>query len=212
MTIRHHPSETTLAELAAGMLDEGSTLVVATHVSLCPICRRAVRKLEAVGGAMLDDLEPTPLQAGARDAVFARLSEPSPVDGADPGADVAEGLPAPLAAHKLGRWRWIGRGVYWRSVEIDRSGETRVFMLKAAPGIRLPDHRHQDREWTCVLHGAFTHAGGTYAAGDFDEADESVEHHPSVDPGETCICLVAMRGGIELQSFAGRLLQPLVRL
>lgn len=212
MTIRHHPSETVLAELAAGTLDEGSALVVETHVGLCPVCRRAVRKLEAVGGALLDDLEPTPLKAGARDAVFARLNEAVPAVGAEAGADLGEGLPAPLAGHKLGGWRWIGRGVYWRSVDLDRPGDTRVFMLKAAPGTRLPHHRHQDREWTCVLQGAFTHAGGTYAAGDFDEADESVEHHPTVGSGETCICLVAMRGGIELQSFVGRLLQPLVRL
>jgi putative transcriptional regulator len=212
MTIRHHPSDMVLAELAAGTLDEGSAMVVATHVNLCPICRRTVRRLEAVGGALLDNLAPTPLKAATRDAVFARLDQSQIVGGAKAGVNGAKGLPAPLATHKLGRWRWVGRGVYWRSVDLSRPGDTRVFMLKAGPGTRLPRHRHQDREWTCVLQGAFTHAGGTYAAGDFDEADESVEHHPSVDLGETCVCLVAMRGGIELQGFVGRLLQPLVRL
>jgi putative transcriptional regulator len=210
MTIRHHPSEVVLADLAAGTLDSGSALVVATHVSFCVICRRGLRRFEALGGALLDELEPTPLKSDTRESVFARLEDQGRVDAVD--ASPAEGLPAPLAGHKLGRWRWIGRGVYWRSVDLAPPGETRVFMLKADPGIRLPHHRHQDREWTCVLQGAFTHAGGTYAAGDFDEADESVEHHPSVGLGEACVCLVAMRGGIELQSFVGRLLQPLVRL
>jgi len=129
------------------------------------------------------------------------------------GADVvAEGLPQTLAGHRLGRWRGIGGRVALCSVELRSPSDVRVFLLKAKPGTQLPRHRHQGREWTCVLQGAFTHAGGTYGAGDFDEADETDEHHPSVDPGETCICLVAMQGQIELQSFLGRLIQPLIRL
>jgi putative transcriptional regulator len=88
----------------------------------------------------------------------------------------------------------------------------RVFMLKAAPGTKLPKHRHTGTEWTCVFQGAFRHQLGRYGAGDFDEADESVEHDPVVEEGDTCICLVALRGSIELQGFFGRLLQPLVRI
>ena len=38
------------------------------------------------------------------------------------------------------------------------------------------------------------------APGDFDEADESIEHNPVVEEGMPCICLVALQGGIELQS------------
>ena len=34
MTIAHHPTDATLAAFAAGTLDEGRALVVATHLSL----------------------------------------------------------------------------------------------------------------------------------------------------------------------------------
>ncbi len=85
-------------------------------------------------------------------------------------------------------------------------------MLKAAPGTRLPRHRHTGTEWTCVFEGAFRHDLGRYGAGDFDEADESIEHNPVVEEGMPCICLVALQGGIELQSWVGRLIQPLIRL
>lgn len=85
-------------------------------------------------------------------------------------------------------------------------------MLKAAPGTRLPHHRHTDTEWTCVLQGAFRHGYGRYGPGDFDEADESMEHKPVIEDGEPCICLVALRGSIEFQGWAGRLLQPFVRI
>ena len=72
--------------------------------------------------------------------------------------------------------------------------------------------RHTGTEWTCVFEGAFTHALGRYGAGDFDEADESVEHDPVVDAERGCVCLVALQGHIELQSWLGRLIQPFVRI
>ena len=85
-------------------------------------------------------------------------------------------------------------------------------MLKAAPGTKLPHHKHMGYEWTCVLEGAFEHQFGRYGPGDFDEADETMEHKPTVCEGVPCICIVALQGGIELQSWLGRLLQPLIRL
>jgi len=71
---------------------------------------------------------------------------------------------------------------------------------------------HTASEWTCVFEGAFRHDLGRYGAGDFDEADESVEHNPAVEEGMPCICLVALQGDIELQSWVGRLIQPFIRL
>ena len=47
--IHHHPNESTLAAYAAGMLDEGRSLVVATHVEMCSVCRRFTSALEDVG-------------------------------------------------------------------------------------------------------------------------------------------------------------------
>ena len=128
------------------------------------------------------------------------------------GAGAAGGLQAPLSHYAVGPWRWIGRGVQWRPVEVVSDAGVRVFMLKAAPGTKLPRHRHTGTEWTCVFEGAFTHALGRYGAGDFDEADESVEHDPVVDAEHGCVCLVALQGHIELQGWLGRLIQPFVRI
>jgi putative transcriptional regulator len=121
-------------------------------------------------------------------------------------------LPAPLDRYAMGPWRWIGRGVQWRSVDVKSDEGVRVFMLKGAPETRLPRHRHTGTEWTCVFEGAFTHALGRYGAGDFDEADESVEHDPTVDAEHGCVCRVALQGHIELQGWLGRLIQPFVRI
>jgi putative transcriptional regulator len=212
MTITHHPSDATLAAYAAGNLDEARGLVVASHVALCGACRNAVRGFEAAGGALLEALEPAELSTGALQRAMAALGPLDIIAPAAPGAATASDLPAPLSHYAVGPWRWIGRGVQWRPVEVASEEGVRVFMLKARPGTRLPRHRHTGTEWTCVFHGAFTHDLGRYGAGDFDEADASVEHNPTVDAERGCVCLVALQGQIELQSFIGRLIQPFVRI
>ena len=213
MTVTHLPSDATLGAFAAGNLDEGRSLVVATHLSLCAESRARVRAFEHVGGELLSRIEPTPMQGGAVQATLARLDDPLVLLGQKtPHRNDEIRLPAPLQSYDLGPWRWIGRGVRLRTVSGLSDTESRVFMLYAEPGTRLPAHRHTGIEWTCVFQGAFTHAHGRYGTGDFDEADETVEHHPTVEAGEACICLVALQGQIQFQGWFGRLLQPFVRI
>jgi putative transcriptional regulator len=212
MSIIHHPSDATLAAFASGTLDEARGIVVATHLSLCAQCRGTVHAFEAAGGALLDDVEPAEMSAGALQRAMAALGPLDIISPAIRGAGAAGDLPAPLSRYAVGPWRWIGRGVQWRPVEVASDAGVRVFMLKAAPGTKLPRHRHTGTEWTCVFEGAFSHAIGRYGAGDFDEADESVEHDPVVDAEHGCVCLVALQGHIELQSWLGRLIQPFVRI
>jgi putative transcriptional regulator len=210
----HHPSAATLGAYAAGTLDEARALVVATHLSLCPQCRHARSAFEHVGGALLEAAPAADMSAGALNRALAQLPYAEDSAASLPMMQHSGGgeFPAPLDHYALGSWRWIGRGVQWRSVDVASDDGTRVFMLKAAPGTRLPRHRHTGTEWTCVFEGAFRHDFGRYGAGDFDEADESVEHNPVVEDGVACICLVALQGGIELQSWVGRLIQPFIRL
>jgi putative transcriptional regulator len=211
MTIAHHPSDITLAGFAAGQLGEARELVVATHLAVCPACRAAARAFECLGGV---GLETESTVAVAPDALERALAAIDQVPGVAPIVvpDDHSGFPAPLRHYKLGAWRKIGRALEWRPVAVPASGGVRVFMLRAKPGTRIPSHAHAGIEWTCVLQGAFRHQQGRFGAGDFDEADETVDHDPVVEDGEICVCLVAMQGQIRLKGLIGRLLQPLVRI
>src|SRR5207245_3768 len=60
-----HPDDSLLIEYAAGSLDEATALLVATHLALCPDCRRPVRRAEAVGGALLESAPSEPLASDA---------------------------------------------------------------------------------------------------------------------------------------------------
>ena len=203
--IHHHPAESTLTDFAAATLDEGRSLVVAQHIAMCPACRRFMSALGQVGGQMLEGIPPVAMSEGAGQRVLDRLPEP---DGS-PALSVGRGF---MSRYPQGPWRWVGPGIHRRMIDVPSESGTRVFLLKAAPGMTMPGHRHVGTELTLVLTGAFVHQGGRFAVGDIDDADASMEHDPVIDPGEDCICLVAMQGHLRLNSLLGRLIEPFVRL
>jgi putative transcriptional regulator len=216
MTIEHHPPDTMLAAFAAGTLDLGQHVAVATHLKSCPQCRAFMRSMERVGGAVLASLPPAEMSAGALTKVEARLHEAAPPAAQAAVLNVSEadvlGLPAFVRRYRFGNWKWIAPSVHLRTIALPAPSSTRVFLLKSGPGTKMLQHSHTDLELTCVLSGAFSHEGGHFGPGDFDLGDESVDHQPVVDAGQECICLVAMQGQLRLNGLFGRIMQPFVRL
>lgn len=212
MSARRQPSEERLLAFAAGTLSAPESVVVATHLALRPQTRVWTDLGQAVGGAVLEDQQPSDLDAGALNAVLARLDDPPrPVTtmatrGADPS------LPAPLRGFELGPWRWLGPGVHVRNVLGPRDGNCRVILLRIAPGQSTPRHTHGGVELTCVIEGAYATEDGVFSPGDFEEADPTVTHQPRVVSREPCLCVAALDGEIVLPGRLGRLLAPFVRL
>jgi putative transcriptional regulator len=214
MSIRHHPNDEILAAFAAGALDLGQHIAIATHLVSCPQCRSSIRVIEHVGGAVLTRLSPAGMSSGALARAEARLKLTPP--SATPMTPTARaldipGLPDFVRAYQFERWKWIAPSVHWRRIVLPEASETRVFLLKSGPGTKMLEHSHSEIEMTCVLSGAFRHDGGQYRPGDFDLGDQTVDHQPVVNAGEDCICLVAMRGKLRLKGVIGRLMQPFVR-
>lgn len=215
MSITQHPTDETLTAFAAGNLDEGRSVVVAAHLEACASCRKWAAMVQQIGGVLLSDLPPTAMADDAFSRTLARIDrEERAQERRLPLTAPSDLCMLPMAArpYPVGSWRWMGPGVHWRPVQVPADSGARVFLLKAAPGTKMPHHTHTGTELTLVLSGAFAHEGGTYGPGDIDEADETVEHQPIVAPGEDCICLVAMEGQLRLLGIVGRLLQPFVRL
>src|SRR5271168_1497303 len=183
MNITHHPGDEALAAFAGGTLDEGRSLVLATHLSFCSACRTAARTFEHVGGAFLDGIEPAGLGADALQRALARTAVVDTLIQTAPSAQTSGASPVPLSLYALSPWRWLGRGLRWRRVDVSTERGSRVLLLDAAPGTRLHRHRHAGTEWTCVLEGAFWDDLGRYGPGDFDESDDTVEHAPAAEEG-----------------------------
>lgn len=231
MTARHHATDETLMRYAAGRLPAAPARVVAVHLAGCPTCRARLSTFEAVGGALLDEIEPVsmPADAYAR-ALSAIEAENRPVDtrqfasgqdGRMPGApgrramaDLPGGfaVPEPLRDCEIGPWRWIGIGVRASAIRLPEDPEARLTLLRVGPGRKLPEHGHFGTEFTQVLVGSFSDGFGRYMPGDLSEMDHDIEHQPVVDPEMECICLAALEGGMRLTGFFGRLVQPFIRL
>lgn len=211
-TIAHHLPDELLVAYASGTLEEARSLLVASHLALCPACRAEAGRLEALGGALLEHLPPTPVGAGSLDALLARLDEPEPPapQARRFATPTDRRLPAPLRRYMSGdpdslAWRRLGRGVRVHDLATPADGP-RARLLAVRPGCAIPEHTHAGEELVLVLEGGFTDATGHFVRGDVAASDGTVTHRPVADPGEECLCLVVHSGRLHLTGPLGRLL------
>lgn len=211
--IKHHASDETLLRYASGSLEPGPHAVIAVHLGGCRVCRERLAEFEAVGGSVLDEIEPVAMEAEALGRLTARMDlgvaahDSAPAQQPPKRADLGIRLPDALDGCGIGPWRWIGPGVRWSRVTVPGDDRTTVMLLKVAPGRRLPEHTHTGLEYTQVLSGWFSDSRGRYGPGDLDEADDEIQHKPVVDESGECICLAALEGRMRLRGPIGRLTQ-----
>ncbi len=53
--IAHHPDDAFLMAYAAGTADEATSLIIATHLHYCIMCRMRSRETETIGGSLLEE-------------------------------------------------------------------------------------------------------------------------------------------------------------
>jgi len=220
MNINHHLSDAFLMDYAAGNLSEGWSLAVATHLALCPTCRRQMEAMEGAAGALLEKM---PVEAGASDDSWeqmkARLGglqaieiKPEPAREAPKPAI----LPEPLRSYVGGdlpdlKWRALGRGAY--QILIDTGDKhTQVRLLRIPAGKPVPEHTHEGCELTLVLAGSFRDGEALFARGDIEEADDTLLHQPIATEGEDCICLAVTEAPLKFTSWIVRLMQPILKI
>ncbi len=226
----HHPGDMLLIDYAGGGLCEGAALAVATHMAFCPACRHAVAEMEAVGGALLDELEPAPLSPGCLEMLMARLDHERPAPcraGAVASKPAAKSVPKsdclrypePLRGYLRGRldrdgrlaeegWRFLQPGMRCIDLPAGANGTT-TRLIRMKGGVAVPRHTHGDIELTVVLEGGFSDEFGAFQPGDIAVGDPSLEHRPVSDP-EGCLCLATTIGGLKLTGPVGRFLNRFI--
>jgi putative transcriptional regulator len=214
MTIRHHLSDQLLMAYAAGQLPEAFNLVVATHVSLCDECRSRLGAFDAVGGALMEEIDEISMGEAALEAALARIDGLPQATRAEP-LKPAGIFPAPLADYIGGdltavRWQRIGGGVKQAILPTGPDASARLLYIPA--GKAVPDHGHRGMELTLVLQGAFADDNARFDRGDVEIADEELEHTPVALAGLDCICLAATDAPLRFRSMLPRLAQPLFRI
>jgi putative transcriptional regulator len=208
--IVHHPDIATLIGFSSGALGEALSLVVACHLDVCGACRGEVRRMNRIGGAIMEAATVEPLSAGTRiEALTA-----GHMDTVEQAATAVAGLPLPLA-RILGRpladvaWKMLVPGVKHYPLPLSARAAGYLTLLKVSPGRSVPDHGHGGTELTLVLEGSYRDEHGIYRVGDLEDMDGDAEHRPVVEGEEPCICLIASESKAMFKGWAGRLIQPL---
>mgnify|MGYP006100905017 CR=1 FL=1 len=218
MNLNHHPNEALLLDYASGSLSETWGLVIATHLALCPNCRNTVSHWEAFGGGILHSIEPISINLELIDTVMARIEEPEILSETSTCDNMAvlgsQTFPQPLRNY-IGRdhskleWKRLGFGAYQFPIPVKEDGVT-ARLLKIPAGKPVPEHSHCGKELTLVLSGAYKDSTGTYNRGDFQEADDSLEHQPQAADSEDCICLAVTDAPLRFKSLTVKMLQPIL--
>lgn len=199
MKIVKEKTELLLMEYAAGALDEGCMLMMASYVSVCPQARAYVRQCENFGGALMEyQCSPVSMHKGSLQSVLERLDQDEPAsDECSAGACgfcEEQRLPEPIAKHinkcaPNARWRKMNAGVQSFMLPAERcTYQTRL--VKMEPGAKTRAHSHPGTELTLVLKGEYSDEYGQYSEGDFIIIDEQIKHQP-VAGKNGCLCLIS---------------------
>jgi len=219
MSIRHHPTPETLMAYASGTLPPALAGLVACHLAVCDECAEQMRRLELLGGLLLEETEPSHSDIASSRETLQRAIERDPSSlfqdrDDDPRTRGETILPPPLARY-LGMsideipWKRLPKGVYQYWVKLPkRAGLMRL--LKVPPPLGLLAHSHYGLEMTMVLKGAYKDKTGEYHRGDVAEMDETVEHRPKAIGDEDCICIVASEAPPRYRDWRVRMLRPIL--
>lgn len=204
-----------LLSYAAGTLTEGHSIMVASHIAYHEDLQQSVADAEAIGGALMDELDPAEVPGDMLERLLERLDE-SPAREVQPINGDSHIAPQPLIDY-LGcdldnlKWRLMGPGMsnvrLWTG-----PNDERLWLLRARGGIAVPEHGHNGDEWTLVLKGAYKAAETDFTIGDMETADQEIVHQPVIREDEECICLVLTTGLIKFKSPIARMMQPLIGL
>ena len=218
---RFHVQEDLLIDYASGSLPSTLSLLIATHITLCPDCRRAVGDIEMIGGALLDCIDPTAMTTDALDVALDAV-EAEPVEMVESavsmGHDFHDPAPIPLVLLEVLdgpidglAWKRRARGI--AEVEL-ACADDRYFasLLRIDPGVAIPTHTHEGEEITLVLRGGFADEVGQYGRGDVCHAHPGITHAPVAAPGGSCFCLVVADGSVKLTGLVGWMLNPFLSL
>ncbi len=211
MTALLRPDDDVLLRHAAGLLDAGFSLVVETHLELSGASRALHAGFEALGGLLLEEAEPAPVDPAALNAALCAIEEdarPGRSVSAPRRPEMPEGftLPRTLSRCDIGDWRWIAPGLRSCRVALPDAA-SRAFLLDIASGVRIPRHGHEGDEMTCVLRGSFIDGGTRYTPGCVAQAGAGVEHDIAVDSDIPCLCLIALAGRTLPRSWLGKAYQ-----
>jgi len=185
-----------LVDYAAGNLSPAYAAVAECFLDLNEDRRKTVDELERVGGALLDTADAgAGLSVAAADLLAREGDSPEVQAQKSQCPDYIPGsLREKFDLDRNGiKWTFLGPGLQ-KALLWKGSNDDRLWLLKAEPGVAIPNHTHRGAELTLVLKGEIRDGEDIFGVGDVEEADHDLTHTIRVSSEESCICLAATKG------------------
>jgi len=213
----HHPDIGHLVDYAAGSLAEPVALLVASHLTFCPLCREEVARMEALGGALFEAVAPQPVPADLKKELLASLDRQAPENDPPQAEPVIAGdgpLPRALSERigmPLDQINFSRIGAVREFLLGKREGRYRTKLMSIAPGAVIARHTHRGEELSLVLSGGFTDGEEHFVRGDVATAGPELNHSPVADDDGECLILAVLDAPLKLTGPFGRLLNPFLK-
>jgi len=191
--IEHHLPEDWIVAYAAGVATPAEDLLMAGHLSLCPVCRIALQSAEEVGGTLLAQSAELEVGRDLRGRTLDRLDEPPRElpDASDPDGVFPEALVRVAGRAADLQWRWAFPGVHQITLDVPHHpGSPPARLFRIAAGGFIPLHEHRGVEASLVFAGGFTDEAGHFGRGDVCVREDRSRHGQDIDDGEDCVVLV----------------------
>ncbi|MBV9218483.1 MAG: cupin domain-containing protein [Methylobacteriaceae bacterium] len=201
-----------LADYAAGSLSRPLHALVASHLAISARNRNFAGALEGLCGHRLREIEPAPI-ANREKCLAAVFAAQQAAEGAGRASTWSAMLPLALQRY-MGpsatepRWQTLLPGL--RYCRLDPDGSATAGLYWIAAGQKFPRHSHEGAEITLVLKGGMCDATGHYQRGDIAIADAEIEHSPSMDADEDCVCFIVTDGALRFGGRKGAALNRLI--
>jgi anti-sigma factor ChrR (cupin superfamily) len=117
--------------------------------------------------AMADAIMPIELSAEQRDRMRTRILNRA-----------SAGPPSRMTTLRgsEGPWEDVAPGIQLRTLHLDRSSNTRSFLLRMEPGSRIPVHSHTQEEQCLVIEGEVSIGEHIMRSGDWHVAPPGTTH------------------------------------
>ncbi|NRD74266.1 cupin domain-containing protein [Shewanella sp. VB17] len=234
--IKLHPKGSLLSSFVEGSLPASLSIVIASHVEMCPLCQQEIEHLtEQAANVYFGHVPLKPMVGGDAGFIDGDINMMHVDDELDSEQlmmlkAITETLPddvqhntsiakekeievsgvkftLPRALQSVERKSFQGLGKLSRSRLTIEDGNLRTSLLYIDKGGCVPTHTHKGFEVTLLLQGCFEDEMGTYHEGDFIWLDGEHTHQPVTKTG--CICLTVSSDAIHFTQGVSQLLNPI---
>jgi RNA polymerase sigma-70 factor (ECF subfamily) len=165
-------------------------LAVETHVSVCSDCRQELETLRPIISAFVcwptDVLRPSP---SLWDRLVRRITTET---GQEPSAS------APRRRAE-GEWEEAAPGIHCKVLATDTERERVSMLVRLAPGVAYPPHRHAGVEELHLLYGELWIEHRKLYPGDYNRAEPGTsDHRVWSETGCTCVLITSTRDMLAL--------------